>query len=364
MCANVAVAMSGGVDSSAAAWLLKEAGHQLAGVTMKLFDNGDAGVDGESSCCSLDDVEDARAVARHLGFPHYVFNFSPCFRAQVMDPFAAAYERGETPNPCIDCNKHLKFGALLQRARELGRDQVATGHYVRLSLDGGSGRWLLRKAAHLEKDQSYVLYSLSQDQLAHSLFPLGGLSKEEVRAAAREHGLINARKRESQDICFVPDGDYAAFIRRHTGHAYPPGPFWDESGLVLGTHQGIVNYTVGQRRGLGISSGGGRLYVKEIRAGENAVVLSGGDGLFSSTLTAGRINWIPFDTLNAPMRLRAKIRYRMAEQPCTVEQTGPDTLHVTFDRPQRAVTPGQAVVFYDGDVVVGGATIQKGAQET
>ena len=360
MCARVAVAMSGGVDSSAAAFLLKEAGHDLIGVTMKLFDNGDAGVSGESACCSLDDAEDARAVARLLGFPHYVFNFSHPFRTQVMDRFACAYERGETPNPCIDCNKYLKFGSLLQRARELDRDYVATGHYVRLEHDQGSGRWLLRKALHPEKDQSYVLYNLTQEQLAHSLFPLGGLSKPEIRAIAEEQGLINARKRESQDICFVPDGDYAAFIRRHTGHDYPSGPFLDQNGRVLGAHTGIVDYTVGQRRGLGVSSTQGRLYVKEVRPQENTVVLSDNASLFARTLTADRLNLIPMERLDAPLRLRAKIRYRMAEQPCTVEQTGPDQVRVVFDQPQRAITPGQAVVFYDGDLMVGGATILKG----
>ena len=360
MCAKVAVAMSGGVDSSTAAWILKQAGHDLIGVTMKLFDNGDVGVEGESSCCSLDDVEDARAVARQLGFPFYVFNFSRQFHHQVMDRFACAYERGETPNPCIDCNRYLKFGALLQRAKELDRDYVATGHYVRLSYDRGSGRWLLRKALHPEKDQSYVLYNLTQEQLSHSLFPLGGLSKDEIRAMAAQQGLINAKKHESQDICFVPDGDYAAFIRRHTGKTYPHGPFLDQEGHVLGEHTGIVGYTVGQRRGLGVSSNRGRLYVKQVRPEDNAVVLSDNAALFSTALTACDVNWIPFDRLNTPLRLRAKIRYRMAEQPCTVEQTAPDRVRVVFDRPQRAVTPGQAVVFYDGDLVVGGGVIERG----
>lgn len=360
MCKRVAVAMSGGVDSSAAAWLLKEAGHDLLGITMKLFDSGEAGVEGESACCALDDAEDARAVARQLGFPHYVFNFSSCFRTQVMDRFAAAYEAGATPNPCIDCNRFLKFGALLQRARELDRDKVATGHYVRLDWDPGSGRFLLKKAAHPEKDQSYVLYSLTQDQLSRSLFPLGALSKEEVREIAAAQGFVNARKGESQDICFVPDGDYAAFIRRHTGRSYPSGPFLSEDGRVLGTHGGIIGYTVGQRRGLGVSSSQGRLYVKEVRPADNAVVLSGSDSLFSRSLTADHLNLIPCGRLDGPVRLAAKVRYRMAEQPCTVEQTGPDTVRVVFDSPQRAVTPGQAVVFYDGDTVVGGAVILKG----
>ena len=360
MCARVAAAMSGGVDSSAAAWLLKQAGHELIGVTLKLFDNGDAGIEGESACCALDDVEDARSVARQLGIPHYVFNFASCFREQVMDRFVAAYEAGATPNPCIDCNRYLKFGALLQRARELDRDQVATGHYVRLDYDAGSGRWLMKKALHPEKDQSYVLYCLTQDQLAHSLFPLGGLSKDEIRTIAAEAGMVNARKRESQDICFVPDGDYAAFIRRHTGKDYPSGPFLDEEGRILGVHSGLIGYTVGQRRGLGVSSAQGRLYVKEVRPEDNAVVLSGNDRLFSRSLTADGLNLIACDRLEGPVRLWAKVRYRMKEQPCTVWQTGPDTLRLTFDSPQRAVTPGQAVVLYDGDTVVGGAAILKG----
>lgn len=359
-CARAAVAMSGGVDSSVAAWLLKDAGVDLIGVTLKLFHNGDAGVNGESSCCSLDDAEDARAVARQLGFPHYVFNFSQQFRRCVMDRFAAAYEAGATPNPCIDCNRYLKFDALLRRALELGQEVVASGHYVRLDYDAGSGRYLLKKALHPEKDQSYVLYCLSQDQLAHTRFPLGDLSKDQVRAIAQEQGLLVAHKSESQDICFVPDGDYAAFIRRHTGHDYPPGPFLDEAGNCLGQHRGIIGYTVGQRRGLNVSSNHGRLYVKEVRPADNAVVLSENSSLFSRSLTANDLNLIACARLDGPVRLRAKVRYRMAEQPCTVEQTGPDTVRVVFDQPQRAVTPGQAVVFYDGDTVVGGGSIMKG----
>ena len=355
MAQRIAVAMSGGVDSSAAAWLLKQQGHDLLGVTLTLFDSSAVGVPG-----SQQDVEDARAVAAQLEFPHHVFHMAQCFRAQVMDRFAAAYEAGATPNPCVVCNRYIKFGALLDRSRELGAQAIATGHYAQTELDPGSGRWLLKKAAHPEKDQSYVLYSLTQDQLSASRFPLGGLSKPEIREIAEENGLINARKRESQDICFVPDGDYASFIRRHTGKMYPEGHFVDQTGKVLGTHEGIIGYTVGQRRGLGVSSNQGRLYVKEVRPADNTVVLSDNQALFSRTLTANDLNLIAMPQLDAPIRLKAKVRYRQVEQPCTVEQTGADTIRVVFDQPQRAITPGQAVVLYDGDVVVGGATILEG----
>ena len=348
MCARVAVAMSGGVDSSAAAFLLKQEGHNLVGITMKLFDASSA----ESA--------DAAAVARQLGISHHTVDLSFTFRCRVMDQFVQCYERGETPNPCIDCNRHLKFGALLDQALALNQEKIATGHYVRLDYDSGAQRWLLKKALHPEKDQSYVLYSLTQRQLSHSLFPLGSLSKVEIREIALAHNLGRARKKDSQDICFIPDGDYGAFIRKHTGRSYPQGSFLDEEGTPLGTHTGIVDYTIGQRRGLGVSSTQGRLYVKEVRPTENAVILSSNESLFTRSFTAEKVNWIPFDRLDGPLRLRAKVRYRMVEQPCTVEPAGEDRIRVTFEQPQRAITPGQAVVFYDGDCVVGGATILKG----
>ena len=353
MCAKIAVAMSGGVDSSVAAWLLQQQGHELTGLTMELFH-------GEHGLPKAGDTSEAPVVAAQLGIPHHMLDLAPCFLSTVVEPFVQAYERGETPNPCCYCNRTLKFGQLLDEARKLGCDQVATGHYVRKEFDEQSGRWLIRKAVHPEKDQSYVLYSLTQEQLAGAMFPLGELSKDEIRAIAQEHGLVSAHKSDSQDICFIPDGDYAAFIRKFRGHDYPSGSFLDEDGKKLGDHEGIIQYTIGQRRGLGVSSNHGRLYVKEVRPEDNTVVLSENSALFSTTLTANHINFIPFDRLDRPVRLLAKVRYRMKEQPCTVEQTGPDTIKVTFDQPQRAVTPGQAVVLYDGDLLVGGATILKG----
>lgn len=345
MCASIAVAMSGGVDSSAAAWLLLQQGHKILGVTLEMFHR-----DVPST-----DIADARSVAEQLGFPHYAFDFSPCFRREVMDRFVSAYEQGLTPNPCVDCNKHIKFGSLMEKARELGADALATGHYARI--EEHNGRYLLRKALHPEKDQSYVLWSLSQCQLGHTVLPLGALSKEEIRAIAAGQGLVSAHKSDSQDICFVPDGDYAAFIRRHTGRDYPKGEFHSPDGKVLGIHEGIVHYTMGQRRGLGVSSNQGRLYVTKIDPETNTVTLGDNASLFSTTLVAKNINLIPFDSLSAPMRLKAKVRYRMPEQPCTVEQLDGDTLRVTFDQPQRAITPGQSVVLYDGEYVVGGGVI-------
>lgn len=341
-----AAAMSGGVDSSAAALLLLREGRSLLGLTLRLFDGGEGGTE-------------AAAAAAHLGFPHRTLDMRREFESGVVQPFAAEYERGRTPNPCVLCNRAVKFGALLQKAEELGCDALATGHYAQKSYDAGSGRWLLKKAAHPDKDQSYVLAMLTQAQLSRALFPLGELSKEEVRAIAAEAGLSNAQKGDSQDICFIPDGDYGAFLRRYTGRNYPAGPYLDEAGRELGRHTGLVDYTVGQRRGLGVSSTSGRLYVKEICPEGNAVVLSGNEGLFARTLEAKDLNLIACSRLDGPLRLRARVRYRMAEQPCAVEQTGEETIRLTFDQPQRAITPGQTVALYDGDAVVGGAVIER-----
>ena len=355
------IAMSGGVDSSVAALLCQQQGFDCVGVTLALTDNSDRSLPeeafpGERTCCSVDDVADARSVAFRLGMPFYVFNFKEAFRREVMDRFAAAYQRGETPNPCIDCNRYIKFAKLMHRGEEIGFPYVATGHYARVEQDGATGRWLLKKGLDENKDQSYMLYSLTQWELSRLLLPLGGLTKEETRRLAEEHGFVNARKRDSQDICFVPDGDYAAFIRRWTGRDFPPGDFVGTQGEVYGQHKGIIHYTVGQRKGLGLSFPQ-PMFVKELDVENNQVVLSKAEELFSQTVAARDVNLISVESIPEPLRVKARVRYRQKEQPATVVQTGPDELRVVFDQPQRAITPGQALVLYDGDTVVGGGRI-------
>lgn len=346
--------MSGGVDSSVAAYLMKQRGFDCIGVTMKLFSNEEIGCSRAKTCCSLEDVEDARSVAYRLGIPYYVFNFTEDFGRQVIDRFVAAYENGATPNPCIDCNRYLKFERLYRRAAELGCDRVATGHYARIVKQGE--RYLLKKAADESKDQSYVLYAMTQEQLAHTAFPCGALSKTQTRQIAEEQGFLNAEKPDSQDICFVPDGDYAAFIRRYTGKSYPDGPFVTTQGTTVGRHRGIIHYTIGQRKGLGVSSDR-PLYVQSIDAANNTVVLGEDRELFGTEVNAVNFNWIAFETPPDVLRAKAKIRYRHREQWATVEVTGENTVHLVFDAPQRAVTRGQAVVLYDGDTVLGGGEI-------
>jgi tRNA-specific 2-thiouridylase len=361
--------MSGGVDSSVAAWLMAEQGCECIGVTLKLFDNDD--VQGEVSgscltgpslthkgCCSLADVKDAKSVAHRLGMPHYVLNFAEDFRGQVIRRFIEAYEAGATPNPCIDCNRYIKFERLLQRAKQIGFDAVVTGHYARVEKDSGSGRFLLKKGVDSKKDQSYVLYATTQEQLAFCRFPLGDLTKQEVRAIAAARGFINAEKHDSQDICFVPDGDYGGFIERCTGKRYPEGDIIDTNGLVLGRHKGFIRYTLGQRRGLGVAAGT-PLYVADKSAADNTITLGPDSSLYTRFLIADRINLIAREELKKPMRVGVKTRYLQAEQGGIVEQTGTGSIRVDFDKPQRAVTPGQAVVLYDGDVVVGGGTIRQ-----
>ncbi len=353
---NLLIAMSGGVDSSVAAWLMLQQGASCIGATMRLFDNRAVGTEEDSTCCSLEDVEDARSVAYRLGLPFHVFNFTQEFRQHVMDPFVRCYECGTTPNPCIECNRHLKFSQFLHRAQVLGCDGIVTGHYARIRRDAGTGRYLLYKAADKSKDQSYVLYCLTQEQLAHTHLPLGELTKEQVRQIAREQGFINAHKRDSQDICFVPDGDYVAFMKRYTGKTYAGGDFLDLSGKVVGKHEGAVSYTLGQRKGLGLAMGA-PVYVCGKDMQKNTVTVGPNEALFHSALRADNWNFFPFDKLEAPIRVWAKARYRQTEQPATVYPEARGICRVEFDQPQRAITPGQAVVLYDGDQVIGGGTI-------
>ena len=351
---KVLIAMSGGVDSSVAAFLMKEQGCDCVGATMKLFRNEDAGIGRAKSCCSLSDVEDARGVAERLGIPYYVFNFTGDFAHQVIDRFISAYERGVTPNPCIDCNRYLKFARLYERAELIGCDAVVTGHYARIERCGE--RWLLKKALDESKDQSYVLYALTQTQLAHTRFPLGVLHKSQVRRIAEAQGFYNAHKPDSQDICFVPDGDHARFIEQYTGRQYPRGDLVDRSGRVLGQHRGIIRYTVGQRKGLGVAADA-PLYVRRIDAAENRIELGENASLFTRTLTANDFNWIAFAAPPRELRAKAKVRYRHTEQPASVCPHGDGSVTIIFDEPQRAITAGQAVVLYDGDTVLGGGTI-------
>ena len=352
------IAMSGGVDSSVAAFLTMQEGFDCIGVTMRLYDNlQDESID-SNTCCSLEDVEDARSVARRLGMPFYAFNFKADFKEKVIEKFIHCYECGLTPNPCIECNRHLKFDHLLRRGKELGCDYVVTGHYAQIKQDEQTGRYILYKAADLSKDQSYVLYSLTQEQLAHTRFPLGGLSKNDARKIAEEQGFINARKHDSQDICFVPDGDYAAFMERYTGKTYSPGNFLDLNGKVVGQHQGAVRYTLGQRKGLGLAMGA-PVYVCAKDMEKNTVTVGPNEALFSSALIAEDWNWFPFAELTEPICVTARARYNQQPQPATVYPEADGAARVIFDAPQRALTPGQAVVLYDGDMVVGGGTITK-----
>lgn len=352
------IAMSGGVDSSVAAYLTQQAGFDCIGVTMRLYDNAPDETCDTNTCCALEDVEDARSVARRLGMPFYAFNFKADFREKVIEQFIRCYECGLTPNPCIECNRHLKFDHLLRRGLELGCDYVVTGHYAQIRQNEESGRYILYKAADLSKDQSYVLYSLTQEQLAHIRFPLGALSKSDARRIAEEQGFVNARKHDSQDICFVPDGDYAAFMERYTGKSYPCGDFLDLDGNVVGQHQGAVRYTLGQRKGLGLAMGA-PVYVCAKDMEKNTVTVGPNEALYSDTLIAEDWNWFPFPELTQPLHVAAKARYNQQPQPAVVYPEAAGAARVVFDAPQRALTPGQAVVLYDGDMVIGGGTITK-----
>ena len=343
------IAMSGGVDSSVAAYLTAKDGYSCIGGTMLLYDFGDV-------CGSSSAIGDARNVAERLGMPFHVFELTGEFENRGIRDFVSCYEMGLTPNPCVCCNRHLKFSAFLEKAREMGCECMVTGHYARIRKDENSGRLLLCKAADPAKDQSYFLYAISQEQLQQIRFPLGELTKEQVRAIAQEQGFLNAKKRDSQDICFVPDGDYFAFLRKFTGKEYAPGDFLDLEGNKVGTHIGAAAYTLGQRKGLGIAMGH-PVYVCGKDMQRNTVTVSTEDALFHKELLANDWFFFPFPTLTEPMEVEAKTRSRMVQQPATVYPEENGYCRVVFHEPQRAITPGQAVVLYSGDVVVGGGTI-------
>ena len=350
------IAMSGGVDSAVAALLVKNLNIECVAATMKLLGGGGIELDEEHACCSKEDIEDAKKVAERLGMEHYLYDFSEHFAKKVVDKFVHAYETGATPNPCIECNRYLKFERLFEEAENLSCDSIATGHYARVEYNKDNGRWCLKKAKDLSKDQSYVLYSLTQNQLSKVIFPLGDMTKAEAREIAEENGFVNAHKKESQDICFVKNEDYTDFIERYTGKSYPCGNFVDIDGNILGNHKGIIHYTVGQRKGLGLALPA-PLYVCRLDTEKNEVVLCPNEGLFTKELIANNINLISVPDLYTPMRIKAKVRYRHTEQEATAVQIDENTIRVTFDEPQRAITKGQAVVLYDGDTVVGGGTI-------
>ena len=341
------IGMSGGVDSSVAAWLTQQQGFSCQGLTLRLHDYG---------CGGNDDAMDARAVAERMGLSHEILEAKETFESHVIRDFVRSYESGLTPNPCIQCNNHLKFGLMLRHGLETGWNYVVSGHYARIRRDDITGRYLLYKAADKEKDQTYFLAGLNQQQLAHILFPLGELTKAEVRAIAEEQGFLTARKRDSQDICFIPGGDYAAFLRQYTGKTYPDGDYLDLDGNVVGRHKGAVCYTRGQRKGLNLALGT-PVYVCSKDMQKNTVTVGPNEALFSQALRAKDWNWIPFPSLTEPMSVTAKIRHSQLELAAMVYPEENGFARVEFETPQRAVTPGQAVVLYSGDLVVGGGTI-------
>ncbi|SHI91587.1 tRNA-specific 2-thiouridylase [Lutispora thermophila DSM 19022] len=356
---RVIIGMSGGVDSSVAAYLLKKQGYEVIGITMKLRSNDDFEQDsGRDSCCSLSSVDDARRVCDKLNIPFYVINFTEIFEEKVVNYFINEYFAGRTPNPCIACNKYLKFDALLKKADALEAKYVATGHYARIIHEKKLNRYLIKKSATATKDQTYVLYNLSQSQLERILMPLGDYTKEETRKIADELDLDVANKPDSQEICFIEDNDYGKFLENKRGDKIKPGKFVDTKGNVLGTHRGIVHYTIGQRKGLGIALGK-PMYVVDIIPEKNLVILGEEDEVFKNELLATAANFLPFDTLQHPMRAKAKIRYSAKESSAWAIPTGDNRFKLIFDEPQRAITPGQAVVLYQDDYLIGGGVIVK-----
>lgn len=354
---KVVVGMSGGVDSSVAAYLLKEQGYDVIGVTMQIWqDEEQAAQEENGGCCGLSAVDDARRAAAALEIPYYVMNFKKEFKENVIDYFVEEYQNGRTPNPCIACNRYVKWESLLQRSLSIGAEYIATGHYARV-VQLENGRYTLRRSATLAKDQTYALYNLTQEQLKRTLMPVGKYTKDEVRAIAEKINLRIANKPDSQDICFVPDGDYAAYIEEEAGVKVPEGNFVLTDGTVLGRHKGITHYTVGQRKGLGLALGY-PAFVLEIRPETNEVVIGTKEESMTTQLRARNLNFMAVEDLTEPLHVFTKIRYNHKGAWCTIEKTGEDEVLCTFDEPQRAVTPGQAVVFYDGEYVLGGGTIQ------
>lgn len=353
---KVLVAMSGGVDSSVAVKLLLDKGCECAGATMKLYSNDDIGLKPSKTCCSLDDTQDAKLAAMKLGVEHYVFNFSDEFKKDVIDHFVDSYLCGRTPNPCIECNKKLKFGKFLERARLLGFEYIATGHYVRREFSETLGRWLLRRSPDIKKDQSYVLYNMTQDELAHTLFPCGEMHKDNIRDIAHISELVTAGKPDSQDICFIPDGDYARFITDRAGEQ-EPGDILLTDGTVLGRHRGLIHYTIGQRRGVSVSYTE-PLFVVRKDMQTNTLILGTKDKLYRDSLTAKNCNFIMYDRIDGRLHCTAQTRYHQTPSGCTVSMLDEDRVLCEFDEPHRAISPGQAVVFYDGDYVIGGGEIE------